>query len=169
MHSRSILFLVLTFALNPLAAFSANLDSEYEQVRKIALRDPKVKAAFADANARLENEIVELDPTLKGYMKGQRGSAANDANHSRKPVAKPSSSSEAPAHGNMHVIAAGDTLSSIAVHYKVTVADLKAANPSVAEKKLPVGEKLKIPSTHHVAGKSEPAKASTWDRLKSAF
>ena len=53
-----------------LAAFapSARADDraqEYEQVRKIALRDPKVREAFQRAEERLQAKIDELDPALK--------------------------------------------------------------------------------------------------------
>lgn len=52
-------------------------------------------------------------------------------------------------HATTHLIATGDTLSSIAAHYKITVAELRAANPTVDEKKLQVTDKLLIRAGHH--------------------
>lgn len=144
--------------LIPAAAFSApaptpNLNHEYEQVRLIALRDPKVKAAFEEANRKLEAKIVEIDPALKGYTKGQpltttRINSTNAAPVKAKPFVPPSKPKAVTAHTTTHVIATGDTLSSIAAKYKITVAQLKAANPTVDEKKLQVTEKLVIPAGH---------------------
>ena len=65
-----------------------------------------------------------------------------------KPFVPPSKPKAATAHVTTHVIATGDTLSSIATKYKITVAELKAANPAVDEKKLQVTEKLVIPTGH---------------------
>lgn len=145
-------------------------------MRRISLRDPKVKAAFENANQRLEAKIFEIDPALKGYAKGRSSvtpatnTPSADSTAHRKPFVKPSKSSTATAHGSAHVIASGDTLSTIAAHYKVTVAELKAANPNVDEKKLQVGDKLTIPSRHQHLTKLEPVeKKSAWETLKSSF
>ena len=156
MHSRSLFALTAIAILIPAAAFSApsnNLDHEYEQVRLIALRDPKVKAAFESANQRLEAKIVDIDPALKGYVKGS--SKMKPAAHSTaqspvkpKPFVPPSKPKVLTAHPATYIIATGDTLSSIAAKYKITVAALKAANPTIDEKKLQVTEKLIIPSGH---------------------
>ena len=66
----------------------------------------------------------------------------------KKAFIQPSKPKTAKAHVVTHVIATGDTLSTIAAHYKITVAELKAANPGIDEKKLQVTEKLIIPSGH---------------------
>lgn len=144
----------ITAIVIPAAAFSAptpNLNHEYEQVRLIALRDPKVKAAFEEANRKLEAKIVEIDPALKGFTKGQlltttRINSTTAAPVKPKPFVQPSKPKAGTAHATTHVIATGDTLSSIAAKYKITVAELKAANPTVDEKKLQVTERLTIPT-----------------------
>ena len=149
------LFLAI-LALIPTASFAAsstNLNHEYEQVRLIALRDPKVKAAFESANQRLEAKIVEIDPALKGFTKRQplmttRVNSTPSASVKSKPFVPPLKPKASTVHATTHVIATGDTLSSIAAHYKITVAELKAANPTVDEKKLQVTEKLNIPAPH---------------------
>jgi LysM repeat protein len=178
MQQRLLSVLVSVVGLTPTVAFSApstNLDQEYDQVRRIALRDPKVRAAFESANQRLEAKIVEIDPALKGYAKGRTNvtsaisSTAAESAAPRKPFVKPSKSASSVNHSRTHVIASGDTLSTVAVHYKVTVAELKGANPSVDEKKLQVGDKLTIPSRQQHVAKPKQATTSTWDRLKSNF
>lgn len=169
MNRHILLIPGIILGLNPLALFaesSPTRDREYEQVRKIALRDPRVKAAFENANQRLEAKIVEIDPALKGYVKGQTTVKPMTPPPARtKPSVKTSQPKAATAHGNTHVIAAGDTLSSIATHYKVSVMDLKKANPNADEKKLRVGQKLTIPSHHE----SVSVEKNAWERLKGAF
>ena len=44
------------------AASNAALEQEYQQVRKIALRDPKVRAAYEDADRRLQAKILQISP-----------------------------------------------------------------------------------------------------------
>ena len=58
------------FALIP-AAQGGDLAQEYSQVRKIALKDPKVRAAFERANEKLNKRIIEIDPALKPFVEGQ--------------------------------------------------------------------------------------------------
>src|SRR6266853_1550611 len=61
------------------SAQAADLGQEYEQVRKIALRDARVHDAFERANQRLDSRIVELDPALTAYVRAHpsgRGEAA---------------------------------------------------------------------------------------------
>lgn len=138
----------IAILLIPAAAFSTppkNLNQEYEQVRAIALRDPKVKAAFEKASQRLEEKIVEIDPALRNFVKGQplTTTRINLESSAKQKV------SAQPAKPAMHIIMAGDMLSSVATKYKVSVAGLKDANPGVEERKLRVGEKLIIPTTDH--------------------
>src|SRR4029079_716888 len=68
-------FLALIFA--PVASAKPagrELEVEYEQVRKIALKDPKVRAAFDRANEALNRNIIEMDPALKPIV-GRQGAA----------------------------------------------------------------------------------------------
>ena len=140
---RPVIFLIALFRLSPLATFAAtpsDPDKEYEQVRVIALRDPKVRAGFEKANERLEAKIIEIDPALKGYVKGRTMKNTASPNI-RKSVA--ASAAETP-RARTHIIATGDTLSTIATRYQTTVGALKTANPKVDEKKLQVGDSLTI-------------------------
>ena len=114
------------------AVQGGDLAQEYNQVRSIALKDPKVRAAFDRANEKLNKRIIEIDPALKPFVESQ----------SRKPK-KPTK--QAP-HAVSHVVAKGETLTSIAKRYKVSVNSLTKANHIAKEATLRVGQKLAVPS-----------------------
>ena len=101
-----------------------------------------MKVAFEKANQKLEDKIVEIDPTLKDYVKDQ------PLTTSRIDTVKSNAVMKKPSEPKTHPIEEGESMSSIAKKYHVTVAELKTANPMVDEKKLQVGEKLIIPSHH---------------------
>jgi len=70
----SVMFAIAAGSVASVAfAAGGDLAQEYDQVRKIALRDPRVKEGFDRANERLTQKIVELDPALKGYAAGHAG------------------------------------------------------------------------------------------------
>lgn len=158
---------------------NADLAREYEQVRKIALRDAKVRAAFDDANARLDAKIIQLDPALENYVKHHGSPApAQPANAAptkpfRKSAPAPAPAPKTSKHTRTHVVARGDTLASIAKANGVSVAELKRANHIVDERKLAVGQVLTIPGGKAATSTSAPApppasapkEKSWWDRL----
>ncbi len=51
-----------------------------------------------------------------------------------------------PADGKRHVVIKGETLTSIAKHYSIALADLKKANKEVDDRKLQIGQSLTIPT-----------------------
>jgi LysM repeat protein len=150
------------------AATPENAEQEYQQERKIALRDPKVRAAYEEADRKLQEKIIQIDPALSDYARHRsssttasttssnstaspKASASSEPGGFRKPkktetatksAAKPASSSSS----TSYTVKSGDTLGAIASHYGVTVAALKTANHIVDEKKLAVGQELKIPA-----------------------
>jgi LysM repeat protein len=144
-HSFLALTAVLLTSSALHAASTANLEQEYQQVRKIALRDPKVRAAYEEADRKLQAKIVQIDPALANFQpfrtSGPESTAApaKPATHP-KPVAAPEGTQAT------HTVVKGDTLGGIASHYGVTVAALKAANHIADEKKLGVGQVLSIPA-----------------------
>ncbi len=170
----------------------------YEQVRKIAMRDPKVRDAFEHANQRLEEKIVELDPALRTYARQPAAVARfHDCCSASPAVAtvpelhhatpKPTAAhAPASASGKTHVVAAGETIASLAHHYHVSVTSLEAANHISDPRKLQAGQVLVIPEP----GEAKPAAAKTsehpsaaapasapadpqpeglWDKLKHSF
>jgi len=70
----------------PRVAASGNMEQEYQQVRKIALRDPRVRAAYEDAERKLDEKILQIDPALAGYHH-QRSTEPQAASASHQPVA----------------------------------------------------------------------------------
>ncbi|MEQ1859172.1 MAG: LysM peptidoglycan-binding domain-containing protein [Chthoniobacteraceae bacterium] len=66
--SKFIAFVLLALPLN---LHAASVAQKYEQARRIAMRDVKVRAAFDSAERKLAAKIVQVDPTLKGYAPGK--------------------------------------------------------------------------------------------------
>lgn len=141
--SSAILFSLLTLA--PLAA-SAAPASDYETVRRIAMRDPRVQEAFARANQKLDEKIVQIDPTLSSYVRthpsGRGAPATTAASRPAAPAKKPS----IPPTGRAHVVKPGETLSSIAARYGVSSQNLQGTNRIRDERKLKVGQTLIVPA-----------------------
>jgi LysM repeat protein len=160
MLKATLVLSVFSISLN-LQAAAADRSADYEQVRKIAARDPKVRAAYAAADRKLADRIVEIDPSLKGYTPGsapapkkaapaKAAPAAPKAQAAHKTATAPASRKSA-----THVVQKGETLGGIAGRYGVSVATLKSANGIKDERKLAVGQKLVIPG-----GKSQPTVAA---------
>lgn len=131
------------------ATSSANLEQEYQQERTIALRDPKVRAAYEEADRKLEAKIIQIDPALADYVH-HRGSLPEKpvgAPHAvaTKSVAPKKASPAVGGFHTTHTVAKGETLGGIAGQYGVTVAALKTANHITDEKKLAIGTVLTIP------------------------
>ena len=141
-----------------LHAASAELQAEYAQVRKIAMKDPGVRAAYAKADSKLNAKMIEIDPALKPLV--EKGGAAPAARPAPKQPVRKASASQ-----SQYVVAKGDTLTSIAARYHLAAADLKSANGIVDERKLQVGQKLTIPA-HSAAVKKDDG---LWSKLKSGL
>lgn len=154
MFIKAPLFLALLVA--PVCLHAAPVDSqkqEYEQVRKIALRDPKVRAAYAEADRKLEAKILQIDPSLKSYVQRRATGIPAPTPAAVKPKtvsATPAKPKTLPAdpkvYRRSYVVMKGDTLASIAAKYRVTVVSLKTVNHITDEKKLAVGHVLAIPN-----------------------
>ena len=133
---------LLSFALPSRAS---DLEQEYIQVRKIALKDPRVRDAFEKADERLNEKILEIDPALKPIVDRKQPMPVEapkaTIEHRQSTVAAPK------ARGPEHVVVKGETLTSIAGHYRVTVTSLERVNHITDERKLKVGQKLIIPTS----------------------
>ncbi len=137
------------------ASSGSDMAREYEQVRTIALRDPKVQKAFEKANAQLEAKILEIDPALENYVKalkpgaapgaGSGASAPSNEGPVLKPLIKPGESRGDLQRSKSHVLAAGETLGAVAARYRVPVADLRRVNHIKDDRKLVVGQVIVIP------------------------
>ncbi len=179
---KRILLLPLTSLLLPHglhAAAPADLEKEYEQVRRIALRDPRVQSAYRDADRRLDAKIVQIDPALAGFVNAKQASregtppakpALKAAKQpapkpfvTAKPAPKPALAAPVARKAPTHTVASGETLGGIAAKHHVAVAALKGANHIQDERKLRVGQVLVIPSGN--AAPQPKKEESAWSRL----
>ena len=147
-----------------LHAATAEMQAEYSQVRKIAMKDPGVRAAYAKADAKLNAKIIEIDPSLRPLVEHPNAAPAPATRRSaqKQPVRTASTSAS-------YVVAKGDTLTSIAARYQMTAADLKSANGIVDERKLQVGQKLTIPARSTPTRAPAKTDAGLWTRLKGGM
>lgn len=172
MNSRiSALVVFVTASLLVPSGQAADLAREYEQVKAIAQRDPKVRAAYAAADQKLADKIIEIDPALKGYTPGR---SANPP--ASKPAAKPAPKSKpAPAsaksanYQRSHVVAKGETLGGIAAKYHVTTDELRAINEIKDPKKLVVGQVLALPNSSAKPAPKAKKESSWWENLKNGL
>ncbi len=74
---------------------------------------------------------------------------------------------QAQASGPVYIIQAGDTLSSIAARFNVSLADLIAANPSIDPNNLAIGQELVIPGLEDITGVLETEIVAFGDSLRS--
>ncbi len=158
-----------------------DLEREYEQVRKIALRDAKVRAAFDAAEKKLEAKILEIDPELKRYLESRRIAQEPTQTTKRETpktgwfsIFRSKSKTESatpPRVGGFqpvesgpelkHEVVPGDTLSSIAVRYQTSVEEIQKANGLKDPRKLRVGQVLLVPGVREL-GETDKRE---WDRL----
>ena len=134
LQSAAVLCVAAMAGLAPIATVhGSDLAEEYAQVKKIALKDPKVRAAFDRANKELDKRIIEIDPALRPFIEKRQG-ASQKSEHAKKSAAK-----------STHVVSKGETLSAIARRYGVSVDNLVRANHLSKQATLQVGQKLLIP------------------------
>jgi LysM repeat protein len=100
----------------------------------------------------LSQEILKLEQELSharpGVMVGEAAPAPATA------AAAGVSGSHSPVEGNVHTVARGETLTSIAKMYKVTVDDLQKANHIEDGRKLQAGQTITIPTASPAASSS---------------
>ena len=100
----------------------------------------------------LSQEILKLEQQLSharpGVMVGEAAPAPASA------AAPGASASHSAVEGNTHTVARGETLTSIAKMYKVTVDDLQKANHIEDGRKLQAGQNITIPTASPAASGS---------------
>jgi len=104
----------------------------------------------------LSQEILKLEQQLSharpGVMVGEAAPAPASA------AAPGASASHSAVEGNTHTVARGETLTSIAKMYKVTVDDLQKANHIEDGRKLQAGQTITIPTASPAeAGSPSPS------------
>ena len=123
------------------SAESAQLEA---LAKKIDEQNAKIDALSQEV-LKLEQQLSHARP---GVMIGEATSAPASA---AAPAASPSHS---PVEGNTHTVARGETLTSIAKMYKVTVDDLQKANNIEDGRKLQAGQTIIIPTASPAASGS---------------
>ena len=114
-------------------------------VKKIDEQNAKIDALSQEI-LKLEQQIAHIRP---GVMIGESTpSAATPA------AAVAAGSSPHPAGANTHIVARGETLTSIAKMYKVTVDELQNANHIEDGRKLQAGQAIIIPAVSPAASSS---------------
>src|SRR5881398_474377 len=104
--------------------------------KKIDEQNAKIDALSQEI-LKLEQQVSHIRP---GVMIGESTPAATGAG-------APAASSSNPAGGNAHIVARGETLTSIAKMYKVTVDELQKANHIEDGRKLQAGQTISIPTS----------------------
>jgi len=118
-------------------------------VKKIDEQNAKIDALSQEI-LKLEQQIAHIRP---GVMVGENTPSP----------ATPSASAESASHpmnGNTHTVARGETLTSIAKMYKVTIDELQKANNIEDGRKLQAGQTIVIPSPPPPAPSASPAPAN---------
>src|SRR2546430_6332544 len=112
-------------------------------VKKIDEQNAKIDALSQEI-LKLEQQIAHMRP---GVMIGESTPSA------ASPSAATASSPH-PAGANTHTVARGETLTSIAKMYRVTVEELQNANHIEDGRKLQAGQNITIPAASPVASSS---------------
>jgi LysM repeat protein len=140
--------LVLWTASAESPAPDAAKSAESAQLEALAKRIDEQNAkidALSQEILRLEQELSHARP---GVMIGEGAPAAATA------AAAAASASHSAVAGNTHTVARGETLTSIAKMYKVTVDDLQKVNHIEDGRKLQAGQNIIIPTASPAASGS---------------
>ena len=141
----AILFATLVFALcaasgqTPAPKTTKPADGTQLETlaKKIDEQNAKIDALSQEI-LKLEQEISHIRP---GVMIGE--STPSTTNPAAPAIALPHSA----AAGNTHIVARGETLTSIAKMYKVTIDELQKANHIEDGRKLQAGQTISIPTS----------------------
>jgi LysM repeat protein len=112
--------------------------------KKIDEQNAKIDALSQEI-LKLEQQIAHMRP---GVMIGESTPPA------ASPAAAAAGSSPHPTGANTHIVARGETLTSIAKMYKVTVEELQNANHIEDGRKLQAGQTIIIPAASPAASSS---------------
>jgi LysM repeat protein len=136
-------------AISCLALWIASAESPAPQEAK-SVQSAQLEALakkLDEQNAKIDalsQEILKLEQQLShsrpGVMIGEASPAPSTA------AASATSASHSTLGGNTHTVARGETLTSIAKMYKVTVDDLQKANHIEDGRKLQAGQTITIPA-----------------------
>jgi len=150
------LTLFATFVFGLLCAASAQTPGAKSRESDDATQLEALAKKIDEQNAKIDalsQEILKLEQQIShirpGVMIGESTpSAASPA------AAAAAGSSPHPAGSNTHIVARGETLTSIAKMYKITVDELQNANHIEDGRKLQAGQSIIIPAASPAASSS---------------
>jgi LysM repeat protein len=143
MHRPAIAFVTLLFVVGSVTAQPPPSDKSEQMLealsKKIDEQNAKIDT-LSQQILKLEQEISKN--TRPGVIIGETPSPSPAANSATTTEAtKPAQQS-----GNTHVVAKGETLTSIAKMHKVTVEELQKFNHIENDRKLQIGQTIMIPA-----------------------
>jgi LysM repeat protein len=115
--------------------------------KKIDEQNAKIDA-LSQQILKLEQQVSHMRP---GVIIGESPTPAPSANTAVTEVPK------APQSGNSHVVAKGETLTSIAKMHKVSVEELQKFNHIENDRKLQIGQTIMIPPSANSPASPSPA------------
>ena len=118
-------------------------------VKKIDEQNAKIDALSQEI-LKLEQQIAHIRP---GVMVGENTPSPSTP-------AAPAESASHPMNGNTHTVARGETLTSIAKMYKVSVDELQKANNIEDGRKLQAGQTIAIPTAPPPVSSASPTPAN---------
>src|SRR5256714_11609796 len=142
MHRPAIAFVTLLVALAVCATAPAQTSDKTEKMLEA------LSKKIDDQNAKIDTlsqQILKLEQQLSkntrpGVIIGETPSPSPTNNAATTEAPKPTQS------GNSHVVAKGETLTSIAKMHKVTVEELQKFNHIENDRKLQIGQTIMIPA-----------------------
>ena len=142
MHRRVIVFATFVFAAVVCARAPAQSSDKSEKMletlsKKIDEQNAKIDT-LSQQILKLEQQISKN--TRPGVIIGESPAPSPTANANTAEAPKPTVQS-----GNSHVVAKGETLTSIAKMHKVTVEELQKFNHIENDRKLQIGQTIMIP------------------------
>src|SRR5215813_40861 len=147
----AISFFALWTASGQSPAPNRSKSTESTQIEALAKKIDEQNAkidALSQELLRLEQQLLHARP---GVMIGEGTPAPATA------AAPAASASHSAVAGNTHTVARGETLTSIAKMYKVTVDDLQKANHIEDGRKLQAGQNIIIPTASPPADSGSPS------------
>lgn len=107
---------------------------------------------------KIDQQNIKIDLLSQQILRLQQEiENPKDAGTETVPRATQVTSPVPPGNGNTHVVAKGETLTSIARQHKVTVEELQKLNHIADDRKLQIGQTLIIPSAPGAAASPSPS------------
>ena len=153
MHRPAIAFLTLLFVGVSVTAQPPPSDKSEKMLealsKKIDEQNAKIDT-LSQQILKLEQQVSKFRP---GVMIGETPSPSPTSNATAE-ASKPAPTQQS---GNSHLVAKGETLTSIAKMHKVTVEELQKFNHIENDRKLQIGQTIMIPPSANSAASPSPA------------